>query len=118
VAREKRHTATSTPQADLGYEPKPNRSHNNQPQIIASWGIAFKGDRINELSVFDILVEVVRSALPLDDLLRHAKLLFKGEALVWLRLMEVRVSSWSNLRECLKEKFLPKGIRNRRGKIL
>lgn len=105
MAREKGHTATSTPRADLGYEPKSNRSHNNQPQIITSWGIAFTGDRINELLVFDFLVEVVRSALPLDDLLRHVTLLFKEEALVWLRLMEV--SSGSNLRECLKEKFLP-----------
>ncbi|KAH0818887.1 hypothetical protein GEV33_003904 [Tenebrio molitor] len=99
------HTATSTPRADLGCEPKSNRSHNNQPQIITSWGIAFTGDRINELLVFDFLVEVVRSALPLDDLLRHVTLLFKEEALVWLRLMETVAFPGETDRD--QEKLLP-----------
>ncbi|KAJ3628526.1 hypothetical protein MTP99_015826 [Tenebrio molitor] len=81
--------------------------------MIGSWGIAFQGDRKHELSVFDFLVEVSEKCashdLQQDDLLRHAKMLFRGEALVWYRMLESRVSSWADLCEFLKEKFLPIG---------
>jgi hypothetical protein len=73
----------------------------------------FKGDRCNDLAVFDFIVEVnercASLGLPQDDLLRHAKLLFKGDALIWYRMVENRVSSWPDLCDRLKEEFLPIG---------
>jgi hypothetical protein len=73
----------------------------------------FKGDRCNDLAVFDFIVEVNERCASLglrqDDLLRHAKLLFKGDALIWYRMVENRVSSWPDLCDRLKEEFLPIG---------
>jgi hypothetical protein len=103
----------STPLVEPICGPGPSRSNHNWTQVIGNWGIAFQGDRKDELSVFDFLVEVSEKCashdLPQDDLLRHAKMLFRGEALVWYRIIESRVSSWADLCEFLKEEFLPIG---------
>jgi hypothetical protein len=73
--------------------------------VIGNWGIAFQGDWKGDMSVFDFLVEVDEKCashdLPKDDLLRHAKMLFRGEALVWYRMIESRVSNWTDLCEFL-----------------
>jgi hypothetical protein len=63
--------------------------------------------------VFDFIVQINEKCasldLPQDALRRHAKLLFKGEALIWFRMIESCVSSWTDICERLKEKFLPIG---------
>jgi hypothetical protein len=103
----------STPLVEPVCGPGPSWSNHNWAQVVGSWGIAFQGDRKDELSVFDFLEKVSEKCashdLPQDDLLRHAKMLFRGEALVWYRMIESRVSSWADLCEFLKEEFLPIG---------
>jgi hypothetical protein len=106
--------ATSSPRrTERVVEQTPSRSYHNWGQGIGSWNIVFKGDRCNDLAVFDFIVEVnercASLGLPQDDLLRHAKLLFKGDALIWYRMVENRVSSWPDLCDRLKEEFLPIG---------
>jgi hypothetical protein len=106
--------ATSSPRrTERVVEQTPSRSYHNWGQEIGSWNIVFKGDRCNDLAVFDFIVEVnercASLGLPQDDLLRHAKLLFKGDALIWYRMIENRVSSWPDLCDRLKEEFLPIG---------
>ncbi|KAH0810551.1 hypothetical protein GEV33_012241 [Tenebrio molitor] len=106
--------ATSSPRrTERVVEQTPSRSYHNWGQEIGSWSIVFKGDRCNDLAVFDFIVEVNERCASLglrqDDLLRHAKLLFKGDALIWYRMVENRVSSWPDLCDRLKEEFLPIG---------
>jgi hypothetical protein len=63
--------------------------------------------------VFDFIVRIKEKCdsldLPHDALRRHAKLLFKGEALIWFRMIESSVSSWTDICDRLKEEFLPIG---------
>jgi hypothetical protein len=89
-----------TPLVEPGCGPGPSLGNHNWAQVIWSWNIAFQGDRKDELSVLDFLVEVDEKCashdLPQDDLLRHAKMFFRAlEALVWYRMTESPVSSWT-----------------------
>jgi hypothetical protein len=63
--------------------------------------------------VFDFIVRIKEKCdsldLPHDALRRHAKLLFKGEALIWFRMFESSVSSWTDICDRLKEEFLSIG---------
>jgi hypothetical protein len=86
---------TSTPQAEAVDDPLSFRYYRNGEQEIEIWGIIFQGDRKDDL--------------PHDVLRRHANVLFKGEALIWLRMIGSSVSSWTDICERLKEEFLPIG---------
>jgi hypothetical protein len=105
--------ATSTPQPGPVDDPLSFRSYRNAAQEIGSWGITFRGDRKDDLAVFDFIVRIKEKCdsldLPHDALRRHAKLLFKGEALIWFRMIESSVSSWTDICDRLKEEFLPIG---------
>jgi hypothetical protein len=105
--------ATSTPQLGAVDDPLSYRYYRNAAQEIGSWGITFRGDRKDDLAVFDFIVRVNEKCasldLPHDALRRHAKLLFKGEALIWFRMIESSVSSWTDIYDRLKEEFLPIG---------
>jgi hypothetical protein len=68
--------ATSSPRrTERVVEQIPSRSYHNWGQEIGSWSIVFKGDRCNDLAVFDFIVEVnercASLGLPQDDLLRQ-----------------------------------------------
>jgi hypothetical protein len=108
--------ATSTPQPGPVDDPLTFRSYRNAAQEIGSWGITFGGDRKDDLAVFDFIVRINEKCdsldLPHDALRRHAKLLFKGEALIWFRMIESSVSSWTDICDRLKEEFLPIGYYN------
>ncbi|KAH0814473.1 hypothetical protein GEV33_008319 [Tenebrio molitor] len=79
---------TSTPGVDQNFGSTPSRTQTN-------WSHVMVGCATHDISQ--------------DDLLRHVKLLLKGEALVWYRMVESRISSWYELCERLKEEFLPIG---------
>jgi hypothetical protein len=104
---------TSTPGVDPNFGSTPSRTQANWSHVMGSWGVTFAGDRNNELAVFDFLTQIKEKCaahdISQDDLLRHVKLLLRGEALVWYRMVESRVSSWTELCEPLKEEFLPIG---------
>jgi hypothetical protein len=108
--------ATSTPQPGPVDDPLTFRSYRNAAQEIGSWGITFGGDRKDDLAVFDFIVRINEKCdsldLPHDALRRHAKLLFKGEALIWFRMIESSVSSWTDICDRLKKEFLPIGYYN------
>jgi hypothetical protein len=115
--------ATSTPQPGPVDDLLSFRSYRNAAQEIGSWGITFRGDRKDDLAVFDFIVRIKEKCdsldLPHDALRRHAKLLFKGEALIWFRMIESSVSSWTDICDRLKEEFLPIGYYDTaRGKLL
>jgi hypothetical protein len=104
---------TSTPGIDQNFGSTPSRIQTNWSHVMGSWGVTFAGDRNNELAVFDFLTHIKEKCathdISHDDLLRHVKLLLKDEALVWYRMVESRVSSWTELCERFKEEFLPIG---------
>jgi hypothetical protein len=72
--------------------------------------------------VFDFIVQINEKCasldLPQDALRRHATLLFKGEALIWFRMIENSVSSWTDI--CEAEGRIPtdKILRNDTGQPL
>ncbi|KAH0811923.1 hypothetical protein GEV33_010867 [Tenebrio molitor] len=84
---------TSTPQAEAVDDPLSFRYYRNGEQEIEIWGIIFQGDRKDDL--------------PHDVLRRHAKVLFKSEALIWLRMIRSSVSSWTDICERLKDETCP-----------
>jgi hypothetical protein len=102
---------TSTLSVDQNFGSTPSGTQTNWSHVMGSWGVTFAGDRNKELAVFDFLTQIKEKCaihdISQDDLLRHVKLLLKGEALVWYRMVESRVSSWTELCERLKEEFLP-----------
>jgi hypothetical protein len=104
---------TSTPKLEAVDDPLSYRYYRNAAQEIGSWSITFQGDRKDDLAVFDFIIQVNEKCtsldLPHDALRRHAKLLFKGKALIWFRMIESSVSNWTEICERLKEEFLPIG---------
>jgi hypothetical protein len=67
---------TSTPQPEAVDDPLSYRYYRNAAQEIGSWGITFRGDRKDDLAVFDFIFRVNEKCasldLPHDALRRHA----------------------------------------------